>query len=78
LTENLELEMALKLYVTVSLVFVSLIACVSTPDKNQDSSKNNVATYRKDLKECKDDYPETPSGVHLRQWEGCMNLKGWR
>jgi hypothetical protein len=55
-----------------------LVACASIPDKNVDPSKNNVANFRKDLKECREDYPEAGSGVHLRQWEGCMNLKGWR
>jgi hypothetical protein len=54
------------------------MACASIPDKNQDPSKNNQATFSKDLKECKEDYPESGSGVHVRQWEGCMNLKGWK
>ncbi|WP_255532541.1 hypothetical protein [Polynucleobacter sp. UK-Kesae-W10] len=57
----------------------SLGACSVIPDKNQDPAKNNVATYRKDFKECREDYPEQQgSGVHIRQWEGCMNLKGWK
>ena len=55
-----------------------LVGCTPIPDKNQDPAKNNLATFRKDLKECKEDYPEDGSGVHIRQWEGCMNLKGWR
>ncbi len=55
-----------------------LVACASIPDKNVDPSKNNVANFRKDLKECREDYPEVGSGAHIRQWEGCMNLKGWR
>jgi hypothetical protein len=54
------------------------MACASIPDKNLDPSKNNQATFSKDLKECKEDYPESGSGVHVRQWEGCMNLKGWK
>ena len=52
--------------------------CVSIPETNQDPAKNNVATFRKDLKECKEDYPVAGSGVHIREWESCMNLKGWR
>ena len=55
-----------------------LVACASIPDKNVDPSKNNGASFRKDFKECREDYPEAGSGVHIRQWEGCMNLKGWR
>jgi hypothetical protein len=55
-----------------------LIACAAIPDQNQDPTKNNRATFRKDLKECQEDYPEAGSGVHVRQWEGCMKLKGWR
>ena len=55
-----------------------LVACASFPDQNQDPSKNNPATYRQDLKDCKDVYPEAGSGVHLKQWDGCMRLKGWK
>jgi hypothetical protein len=55
-----------------------LAACASIPDKNVYPSKNNAVNFRKDLKECREDYPEAGSGVHIRQWEGCINLKGWR
>ena len=55
-----------------------LTACAGIPDKNLDPAKNNQATFQKDLRECKQDYPETGSGIHIRQWQGCMNLKGWR
>ena len=48
------------------------------PNQNQDPNKNNQVTYRKDLKECQDDYPAQSSGVHIRQWIGCMNEKGWK
>jgi len=57
---------------------MGFIACATIPDQNQDPTKNNRATFRKDLKECQEDYPEAGSGVHVRQWEGCMKLKGWR
>ena len=66
-----------KIVLTV-LAAALLGACVSMPTENQDPSKNNRATYRKDLKECQEDYPEMGSGVHLRQWVNCMNLKGWK
>ena len=66
-----------KIALTV-LATALLGACVSMPTENQDPSKNNRATYRKDLKECQEDYPEMGSGVHLRQWVSCMNLKGWK
>lgn len=56
----------------------ALTACVSFPTENQDPAKNNKATYNKDFKECQEDYPESGSGTHLRQWMGCMQLKGWR
>ena len=55
-----------------------LSACGGMPNKNIDPIKNNQATYRKDLRECQQDYPETGSGVHIRQWQGCMEIKGWR
>jgi len=55
-----------------------LIACSVIPNQNQDLRKNNRDTFRKDLQECQEDYPEISSGLHLRQWQGCMNLKGWK
>ncbi|QWD91062.1 hypothetical protein [Polynucleobacter sp. MWH-Braz-FAM2G] len=60
------------------LIGAGLMACESMPTQNQDSAKNNKATYNKDLKECKEDYPELGSGLHIRQWINCMNLKGWK
>jgi hypothetical protein len=55
-----------------------LIACSVIPNQNQDPIKNNRDTFRKDLRECQEDYPEISSGLHVRQWQGCMNLKGWK
>jgi hypothetical protein len=60
------------------LVAMGLVACASFPSENLDPAKNNKSTYNKDLKECKEDYPEAGSGVHIRQWINCMKLKGWR
>ena len=60
------------------VLLASLGACTSFPSENQDPAKNNKATYNRDLKECKEDYPEAGSGVHIRQWINCMQLKGWK
>ena len=68
-----------QLVASVSIFFnLGLIGCASMPTTNQDPAKNNKVTYNKDLKDCREDYPEVGSGVHVRQWIGCMNLKGWR
>ncbi len=61
-----------------ALVGMSLTACESFPTENPDPSKNNKVAYNKDLKECREDYPEVGSGVHYRQWINCMKLKGWK
>ena len=55
-----------------------LLACNSFPTENIDPNKNNKDVYRKDIAECKQDYPESGSGVHFKQWANCMNLKGWK
>jgi hypothetical protein len=60
------------------LLAITTGACVSIPSENVDPAKNNKLTYNKDLKECREDYPEAGSGVHLRQWVNCMKLKGWK
>jgi len=60
------------------LVALFVVACASFPTENTDPVKNNKAAYNKDLKECREDYPEMGSGAHYRQWIGCMNLKGWK
>ena len=64
-------------WVTIYLC-IGLIGCTSMTTVNQDPAKNNKASYNKDLRECPEDYPEVGSGVHYRQWIGCMNLKGWK
>jgi hypothetical protein len=61
-----------------ALLLVALGGCGSIPDKNQDPSKNNQTTFRKDWKECAEDYPELGSGAHIPQRFSCMNLKGWK
>lgn len=60
------------------LVGMAVVACESFPTENADPSKNNNTNYKKDLKECQEDYPEQGSGVHYRQWISCMKLKGWK
>ncbi len=60
------------------LIVVSVFSCASFPSENQDPAKNNKAAYNQDLQDCKEDYPETGSGVHIRQWINCMKLKGWK
>jgi hypothetical protein len=55
-----------------------LLACTSFPSENVDPNKNNKDVFRKDLAECKQDYGESNSGVHFKQWTNCMNLKGWK
>lgn len=56
-----------------------LLGCGSViyPDVNEDPAKNNKATFRRDALDCANAYPESGSGVHIRQRIGCMNLKGW-
>ena len=64
------------------LIFLALIgsitSCISIPFENVDPTRNNREMFRKDLNECKEDYPESGSGLHYRQWSDCMRLKGWR
>jgi hypothetical protein len=55
-----------------------LLACSTYPDVNVDPAKNNKATFQRDAIDCAQSYPETGSGVHVRQRINCMKLKGWR
>jgi hypothetical protein len=64
----------------VSIVFLmatALLACSSYPDVNRDPAKNNKVNFQQDAIDCAQSYPESGSGVHIRQRIGCMNLKGW-
>jgi hypothetical protein len=56
-----------------------LLACSGPqfPKTNSDPAKNNAKTFNQDLNDCLAAYPETPSGVHIKQRISCMNLKGW-
>ena len=59
------------------LVGSVLMGCSSYPDVNTDPAKNNKAAFRQDALDCAQAYPESGSGVHVKQRIGCMNLKGW-
>ena len=65
-------------FILMLLITGMLLACTSFPSENNDPKKNNKDVFRKDLAECKQDYPESGSGVHFKQWTNCMNLKGWK
>jgi hypothetical protein len=62
-------------FVVGAILFLS--ACKSFPSKNRDSQRDNKEMFRKDLRECKEDYPESSAGLHFQRWSDCMNLKGW-
>ena len=66
-------------YLPPMTLVITLLAC-SGPRLNQniDPSRSNPITYRQDLRECQEDYPEVDSGVYLKERMGCMSLKGWR
>ena len=64
-------------YATLVFLMAIVISCAGFPSKNHDPAKNNQTAYNKDLKDCREDYPESGSGVHIRQWINCMKLKGW-
>ena len=59
------------------LVASILVGCSLYPDVNTDPAKNNKATFRQDAIDCAQSYPESGSGIHIKQRIGCMNLKGW-
>jgi hypothetical protein len=65
--------------VTITLLVGSfLMGCSLYPDVNTDPAKNNKATFQRDALDCTQSYPDSGSGVHVKQRIGCMNLKGWR
>jgi hypothetical protein len=65
-------------FILMLLITGMLLACTSFPSENIDPIKNNKDVFRKDLAECKQDYGESTTGVHFKQWTNCMNLKGWK
>jgi len=54
-----------------------LMGCSLYPDVNTDPAKNNKATFQRDALDCAQSYPDSGSGVHVKQRISCMNLKGW-
>jgi|GEM_PF-6360101 len=62
------------------LLFIglSLTACGGFPTTHPDPAKNNPTNYKTDLQNCAQAYPETASGVYLKQRIACMELKGWK
>ena len=66
----------LKLAVSFLMALV-FFACSSYPDINSDPAKNNKATFQRDAIDCAQSYPDSGSGVHVKQRIGCMNIKGW-
>jgi hypothetical protein len=63
---------------SIGITLLVLGACTTFPSENQDPAKNNRDTFRKDLAECKEDYPESSAGLHFQRWIDCMKIKGWR
>ena len=56
-----------------------LLACSgSFPTTHPDAAKNNASTYKADLKDCAQAYPETPDGIYLKRRISCLELKGWK
>jgi hypothetical protein len=55
-----------------------LVGCSLYPDVNVDPAKNNIASFKRDALDCAQSYPESGSGVHVKQRIGCMNIKGWQ
>jgi len=69
--------MRISKYLAITFSF-SLVACGGFPTMHPDAAKNNAATYKTDLKDCVQSYPETPDGVYLKLRISCMKLKGWQ
>jgi hypothetical protein len=61
----------------IFLMVTALFACSLYPDVNSDPAKNNKATFQRDALDCAKSYPESASGVHVKQRISCMNIKGW-
>ena len=57
---------------------LGLVACGGFPTTHPDPAKNNPATYKMDLKDCAQAYPETADGTYLKRRITCMELKGWK
>jgi hypothetical protein len=56
----------------------ALLGCSLYPDVNVDPAKNNKVTFQRDALDCTQAYPDSDSGVHVKERIGCMKLKGWQ
>lgn len=65
-----------RIHPSLLIIFI-LLGCSLYPDVNSDPAKNNKATFQRDAMDCAQAYPESGSGVHVKQRISCMNLKGW-
>jgi len=70
------IQALLKALVVLSIAS-TLFGCSLYPDVNRDPAKNNKVTFQRDAVDCAQSYPESGSGVHVKQRIACMNLKGW-
>ena len=75
--QKLQIQPSLK-SIAIACMGLLAMACTSFPSENVDPAKNNKANFQKDLKECKEDHPESGGGLHYKRWIDCMNLKGWK
>jgi hypothetical protein len=66
-----------RILIIIFLMATGLLGCSLYPDINSNPAKNNKVTFQKDAIDCAQTYPESGSGVHIKQRIGCMNLKGW-
>ena len=62
----------------LAVLALTLTACGGFPTTHPDPAKNNAATYKADLQDCKQAYPESPDGVYLKRRISCLELKGWK
>ena len=64
-------------YLPISITFF-LAACGGFPTTHPDPVKNNPATYKTDVRDCAQSYPETADGSFLKRRITCLQLKGWQ
>jgi hypothetical protein len=70
------IQALLKALAVLSIAFTPF-GCSLYPDVNRDPAKNNKVIFHRDAVDCAQSYPESGSGVHVKQRIACMNLKGW-
>jgi predicted small lipoprotein YifL len=60
------------------MMALSLVACGGFPTTHPDAAKNNPTSYKADINDCAQSYPETHDGTYLKRRIECMKLKGWQ